>query len=83
MRRALIAISVAVALLVASCGSSADPAATTLATDGTASSTTEASSTPTGPPAPDFSLALGEDGSADFVLSQEVMPVFMVFWAEW
>ena len=31
--------------------------------------------------APDFSLGLS-DGST-FVLSQEVRPVFMVFWAEW
>lgn len=31
--------------------------------------------------APDFSLELG-DGST-FMLSQEVLPVFMVFWAEW
>jgi hypothetical protein len=31
--------------------------------------------------APDFTLALG-DGST-FVLSEEIRPVFMVFWAEW
>ena len=32
-------------------------------------------------PAPDFSLELG-DGDT-FLLSQEVLPVYMVFWAEW
>ena len=35
-----------------------------------------------GDPAPDFLLALGEGGST-FSLSQEVLPVYMVFWAEW
>jgi hypothetical protein len=38
---------------------------------------------PEGPAAPDFTLALGADGATTFVLSQEVKPVFMVFWAEW
>ena len=38
---------------------------------------------PDGPLAPDFTLALGADGAGTFVLSQEVKPVFMVFWAEW
>ena len=38
---------------------------------------------PEGPVAPDFTLALGADGSESFVLSQEAKPVFMVFWAEW
>ena len=36
---------------------------------------------PEGPAAPDFSLALEPNG--EFVLSQEVKPVYMVFWAEW
>lgn len=36
---------------------------------------------PTREIAPDFSLPLG-DGST-FVLSEEIRPVFMVFWAEW
>lgn len=31
--------------------------------------------------APDFTLAL--EPSGEFVLSQEVKPVYMVFWAEW
>jgi len=56
---------------------------TTLATP--APSSTEApteTAPPTeGPPAPDFSLALG-DGS-EFTLSEEQKPVYMVFWAEW
>jgi hypothetical protein len=38
---------------------------------------------PEGPIAPDFTLALGADGAETFTLSQEVKPVFMVFWAEW
>jgi hypothetical protein len=38
---------------------------------------------PEGPPAPDFTLALGEDGSSTFTLSQETKPVFLIFWAEW
>lgn len=38
---------------------------------------------PEGPAAPDFTLALGESGAESFTLSQEVKPVFMVFWAEW
>ncbi len=36
---------------------------------------------PEGPAAPDFTLAL--EPSGEFVLSQEVKPVYMVFWAEW
>ncbi len=31
--------------------------------------------------APDFTLALGEGG--EFALSEEALPVYMVFWAEW
>lgn len=38
---------------------------------------------PEGPPAPDFTLALGEEGIDTFTLSEEAKPVFMVFWAEW
>lgn len=34
-----------------------------------------------GPDAPDFALALG-DGST-YQLSDDVKPVYMVFWAEW
>lgn len=44
-------------------------------------STMEPSAAPEGPAAPDFTLALEPDG--EFVLSQEVKPVYMVFWAEW
>lgn len=35
-----------------------------------------------GPPAPDFTLTL-ENRSRDFQLSDELKPVYMVFWAEW
>jgi hypothetical protein len=57
--------------------------------DGGGSSTTtpapEAPNTsiPDGPAAPDFTLALGEDRTETFTLSQEAKPVYMVFWAEW
>ncbi len=34
-----------------------------------------------GPPAPDFTLALGDGG--EFTLSAEQKPVYLVFWAEW
>lgn len=43
--------------------------------------TEEPKAAPEGPAAPDFTLALQPSG--EFVLSQEVKPVYMVFWAEW
>lgn len=49
-----------------------------------ATTTTAAPSTTTTsdrPPAPDFTLALGDGGT--FTLSAERKPVYMVFWAEW
>ena len=46
-------------------------------------SSTTAPARPDGPTAPDFTVGLGEDRTASFVLSQEVKPVYMVFWAEW
>lgn len=51
--------------------------------DTTSSTVSESASKPVpeGPEAPDFTLAL--EPSGEFVLSQEVKPVFMVFWAEW
>jgi hypothetical protein len=45
------------------------------------SSTEAKAATPEGSPARDFTLAL--EPSGEFVLSQEVKPVYMVFWAEW
>jgi len=62
-------------LLAAACGSTA-PTATT-------PSTAAATAAPSvdGPPAPDFTLALGNGG--EFTLSRESKPVYMVFWAEW
>lgn len=58
----------------------------TQAADDTTATTAAAPSEPSapraeGPNAPDFTLAL--DAGGEFVLSQEVKPVYMVFWAEW
>lgn len=53
--------------------------ASTSASDGEAPAETAPSVA--GPPAPDFSLVLGDGG--DFTLSDEQKPVYLVFWAEW
>lgn len=45
--------------------------------------TTDTRPLPEGEPALDFSLAIGADQTEQFILSEEVKPVFMVFWAEW
>lgn len=57
--------------------------ATTPPATGAAPSSTDTVTTPTneGPPAPDFTLALGDGGS--YTLSQGAKPVYMIFWAEW
>lgn len=49
----------------------------------TAEVTTDTRPLPEGEPALDFTLAIGADQTEQFMLSQEVKPVFMVFWAEW
>lgn len=36
---------------------------------------------PDAPPAPDFTLALSDGES--FTLSEQAMPVYMIFWADW
>ena len=59
---------------------STDPTSSTSPGDGD-SAVEEAKPAPEGPAAPDFTLALEPNG--EFVLSQEVKPVYMVFWAEW
>ena len=59
---------------------SVDPTSSTSPADGD-SAVNEAKPAPEGPAAPDFTLAL--EPSGEFVLSQEVKPVYMVFWAEW
>jgi hypothetical protein len=61
--------------------SSTDSTAPTAAADASNESSTEARAVPDGPPAKDFTLAL--EPSGEFVLSQEVKPVYMIFWAEW
>ena len=72
-------LGAAAGLLVAACGVPT-PAeqATTAATVPEGSTTAVAAP---GPPAPDFTLALGDGG--EFTLSEEQKPVYMVFWAEW
>jgi hypothetical protein len=48
----------------------------------TTSSAAEAPETTSGrPPAPDFTLQLGNGGT--YALSQGSKPVYLVFWAEW
>jgi hypothetical protein len=67
----LIMMLVAFALLVGACSGAADETSDV----GTAGAESEKST------APDFTLSL--EPSGEFVLSQEVKPVYMVFWAEW
>jgi len=65
-------------------GDSTDTSSTdSSSTDASASDTSTSSTNAKleGPAAPDFTLALQPTG--EFVLSQEVKPVYMVFWAEW
>jgi hypothetical protein len=94
MRRNLVLLAMIMALVGAACGgagSSSDGTSpsspsTSPATTGQQPPTTadgEPAQKPEGPLAPDFTLALGADGSETFVLSQEAKPVYMVFWAEW
>ena len=81
----IIPVLLALAMVVAACSSSADEATmetstgSTVAGSGAISSQAEAP--PEGPAARDFTLAL--EPSGEFVLSQEVKPVYMIFWAEW
>jgi ABC-type Fe3+-hydroxamate transport system substrate-binding protein len=94
MRRNLVLLAMIMALVGAACGgagsssdgtSSSSPS-TSPATTGQqppATADGEPGQKPEGPLAPDFTLALGADGSETFVLSQEAKPVYMVFWAEW
>lgn len=64
-------ILVAFALVVAACSGAAEGSSDS----GTVGAAPEESA------APDFTLAL--EPSGEFVLSQEVKPVYMIFWAEW
>lgn len=71
------------------------PAGTTAPTDGGETETTDAPGTTggsggetlppesgvDGPAAPD--VAIPYEGGSDLLLSQEVLPVYLVFWAEW
>lgn len=64
-----------------------DATTTSLAADTTTTKASGEQVDPLPPPegdaAPDFTLALGEDGSESFTLSEGTKPVFMIFWAEW
>jgi ABC-type glycerol-3-phosphate transport system substrate-binding protein len=73
----LILILVALALVVAACSE----AAAETSDSGTVNETAASNSASSKPTAPDFTLALEPSGK--FVLSQEVKPVYMIFWAEW
>lgn len=59
----------------------ASPPPTDTSSQGETTATEAPKAAPEGPVAPDFTLAL--EPSGEFVLSQEVKPVYMVFWAEW
>lgn len=97
MRRSLAIVATVMALAGAACadaGSSSDGTSPSPSSPSSTSPTTTGQETPTttdgepgpkpeGPLAPDFTLALGAEGSEAFVLSQEAKPVYMVFWAEW
>lgn len=78
MRRILLLVA-SLALVAAAC-SSANVADAPSDTAPSASDGAQQDQ-PDGPLAPDFTLALQPTG--EFVLSQEVKPVYMVFWAEW
>lgn len=94
--RKLSALFAVLGLMAVACGGPASaPEATTTEAQPAGSTTTVPGSTTTaapggttsstvavdGPPAPDFTLALGTGG--EFTLSAEQKPVYMVFWAEW
>jgi len=64
-------------------GSQAVPDEEVSTTTTTVADETPASEVPEGPVAPDFTIALGEDRTETFTLSEEAKPVYMVFWAEW
>ena len=79
MRRILLLVAV-LGLVAAACsGANVVDTPTDTAPSDTTSAPDEAQSD--GPMAHDFELALQPTG--EFVLSQEVKPVYMVFWAEW
>lgn len=75
----------AVALCLVACGGPGDSGgSTTLPVSNGGSVSSSSSSTPVTEAiatAPDFTLGLGDGGT--FVLSEEVRPVYLVFWAEW
>lgn len=80
MRRAILLISV-LALVTASCSSGTGDEASVSDSSTVTTSSVTTSAPIDGPPAPDFTLALGNGG--EFTLSAEQKPVYLVFWAEW
>ncbi len=86
MRRASLLIAV-FALVAAACSGGGDETPST--SDGGSVTTSPVTTSPIGdaasrvdgPPAPDFTLALGDGG--EFSLSAEQKPVYVIFWAEW
>lgn len=86
MFRRVVVLMLAFGLLVAACSSDSGGSTPddTAGDDGTTPSVTiTPGGTIDGPVAPDFTLALGADGSETFTLSEGAQPVYMVFWAEW
>ncbi len=91
MRRASLLIAV-FAFVAAACSGGGDETPST--SDGGSVTTSPVTTSPVttspvgdaasqvdGPPAPDFTLALGDGG--EFSLSAEQKPVYVIFWAEW
>lgn len=89
-----IALPAVLSLLAVACGGDATPDEAAPAPAAQVTTTTEDGTVPPGdtapretapavegPPAPDFTLALGDGGV--FTLSEEQKPVYLVFWAEW
>jgi len=87
-----IALFLAVLTVAAACAST-DDAAPTQATDVSSTPNRDAMEDsgaslipdpvipPDGPVAPDFTMALADGGT--FTLSEQMKPVYMIFWADW
>ena len=84
-----IALFLAVLTVAAACASAESPSTTVddstpvrdSMEDSGSSLTPDPVIPPDGPPAPDFTMALADGGT--FTLSEQAMPVYMIFWADW